>query len=198
MKKKELEKLEEINQKRKLSPEVKKIIAKKATNNFLVAIDILLLFIILMFSARNFNKEITTTIYKVCSAIMFLFTLVLFEIAYNNDDDISIVNALEMFILSIATLLTPYFYISKPNIATSIVGIYFSAYYIIKNLVIYKKEKNKYIRNKDDISEIIKKESQDEHAIKIKEEKAKEKEQEITKDEPVKRKRGRPRKVVSP
>ena len=192
MKKKDLEKLEEINKSKKLTPETKKIIAKKATNNFLVAIDILLLFIVLMFSARNFSKEITMTIYKVTSAVMFMFTLVLFEIAYNNNDDTSFVNALEMLILAIATLLTPYFFITKPNIATSIVGIYFSAYYIIKNLVIYKKEKKLFIRKQDDISEIIKKESQDKYAKKIKEKK----EQEKVQEEPVKRKRGRPKKIT--
>ena len=34
-------------------------------------------------------------------------------------------------------------------------------YYLIKILIIYKKEKNEYLNKKSDISEIIKKESQD-------------------------------------
>ena len=48
-----------------------------------------------------------------------------------------------MMVISIVTLITPYVFLQKPRVVTSIVGAYAAAYYILKNLVIYKKEKRK-------------------------------------------------------
>ncbi len=170
MKAKEIEKLDKINEEKKLSQEIKSEIAKKALNNFLIALDILLLFIILIITSRNLNKEITTMIYKISSVALFGFTLVLFEVAYKKDDDSITIHSIEMLVLSITTLLTPYIFVDRPTTFSLIVGAYFTAYYILKNLVIYKKEKNKYLRQTSDIAQIIKKESQDDLAKKQKEE----------------------------
>lgn len=170
MKAKEIEKLDKINEEKKLSQEIKNEIAKKALNNFLIALDILLLFIILIITSRNLNKEITTMIYKISSTVLLVFTLILFEVAYKKDDDSITVHSIEMLVLSITTLLTPYIFVDRPTTFTLIVGAYFTAYYILKNLVIYKKEKNKYLRQTSDIAQIIKKESQDDLAKKQKEE----------------------------
>lgn len=170
MKAKEIEKLDKINEEKKLSQAIKNEIAKKALNNFLIALDILLLFIILIVTSRNLNKEITAIIYKISSAALFVFTLVLFEVAYKKDDDSITIHSIEMLVLSITTLLTPYIFVDRPTTFSLIVGAYFTAYYILKNLVIYKKEKNKYLRQTSDIAQIIKKESQDDLAKKQKEE----------------------------
>ena len=188
MKKKELEKLEKLNKEMKLTDDVKEKISKKVLNNFLIALDILLLFIILMIAARNINKYITVLIYKASSVVLFIFTLILFETAYKKDNDEIAIHGIEMFFLSVITLLTPYIFIEKTSVVTSIVGAYFTAYYILKNLVIYKKEKNKYIREKSDISEIIKKESKD---PRIK----KQRNILLEENEVPKKKRGRPKKV---
>lgn len=186
MKKKELEKLDKLNEEKKLTKEVKEKIAKKVLNNFLIAVNILLFFIILMIIAGNLNKELTILIYKISSVILLTFTLVLFEMAYKKDKDVLWIHGIEMLILSIITLLTPYIFIDKTGVFTSIVGVYYTAYYILKNLVIYKKEKNNYLREKSDIKEIIKKESQDKLV----------QEQYIQrKDERKPKKRGRPKKV---
>lgn len=197
MKAKEIEKLDKINEEKKLSQEIKNEIAKKALNNFLIALDILLLFIILIITSRNLNKEITTMIYKISSAALFVFTLVLFEVAYKKDDDSITIHSIEMLVLSITTLLTPYIFVDRPTTFSLIVGAYFTAYYILKNLVIYKKEKNKYLRQTSDIAQIIKKESQDDLAKKQKEEMRKQNIKE-DKDEPQKatskKKVGRPKK----
>lgn len=211
MKKKQLETLEKINEERKLNKETKEYICKKALKNFLFATAILLLFIILMIIARNLEKQVATLIYKILSVCLLLSTLILFEVAYKKDSDSLAVTSIEMFFLTIITLLTPYILISKTNIYTSIVGVYFVVYYSIKNLKIYKAEKNKYINEKSDITQIIKKESQDELA-KEQLEKMKQKEEIKTKKrkpssaqktktkkdetEP-KRKRGRPKKIVN-
>lgn len=186
MKKKELEKLDKLNQEKKLTKDVKEKISKKVLNNFLIAVDILLFFIILMIIDRNLNKESTILIYKISSIILFIFTLVLFEIAYKKDNDVLGIHGIEMLVLSIITLFTPYIFIDKTSVFTSIVGAYYTAYYILKNLVIYKKEKNNYLREQSDIKEIVKKESQDKLA----------QEQFAQRKEDGKpKKRGRPKKV---
>lgn len=189
MKTKELEKLDKINEEKKLTSDIKDKIAKKALNNFLITLDILLLFIILMITARNLPRETSILIYKISSVVLFIFTLILFEIAYKKDDDEICVNGIEMLALSLITLLTPYTFIQKPNTFSLIVGVYFTIYYIIKNFIIYKKEKNKYLREKNDIMQIVKKESKDsfvkEHNEKIRTKEAKKERKKV----------GRPKKV---
>lgn len=206
MKKKELEKLDKLNEKLKLTPEVKHVILKKVLNNFLIALGILLLFIGLIIISRTLKKDTTLLIYKVCSILLFTITLFIFEWAYKKDNDNLCVYGIEMLILSIATLLTPYIFLERPNTFTLIVGDYFTVYYILKNLVVYKKEKNKYVKEQNDIKQIIKKESQDKLAQKEKKQETiqKEKKQETiqkekqeTIEEPVKKKRGRPKKVAT-
>ena len=188
MKKKELEQLEKLNEEKKLTKEVKTKIEKKVFNNFLMALDILLLFIILAVSAKFLHRMQTLILYKISSVVLFVFTLILFEVAYKKDNDEICVHGIEMFVLSVVTLLTPYIFIKRPNIFTEIVGAYFTAYYILKNLVIYKKERKKYIKGKSDITQIIKKESQDELAQEqIEKNKQPEKVKQV-------KKRGRPKK----
>lgn len=194
MKKKQLETLEKINEERKLNKEVKEKIAKKALKNFLIATGILLLFVILKLMAINLDKQLASLVFKEISIGSFVITLFLFESAYKKDNDSLAITSIEMFLLSIITLLTPYILISRTSIYTSIVGVYFIVYYCIKNLIIYRKEKNEYLNKKSDIAEIIKKESQDklaqEQLEKIKENTEKE-------ETPKKRGRGRPRKTTN-
>lgn len=190
MKKKELEKLEKLNEQKKLTPEVRENIRKKVFSNCLIALDILLLFIVLMMAARNLDKNITIIIYKISSVIFFVLTFSLFEIAYNKDNDSICINGIEMLFVSIITLLTPYIFLQRTSVVTSIVGSYIAAYYILKNLIIYRKEKNKFLREQSDIPQIIKKESKDKKA---QEEKQK---QVVQKEDAPKRKRGRPKKTV--
>lgn len=198
MKANELEKLEKIHQEKNLSKEIKEKIIKKVTSNFLIAVDILLLFIVLMFAARNLPKTTMVLIYKLASLILFVFTLVLFETAYKKDDNNVCVHGIELFFLSVTTLLMPYIFIEKTSVFTAIVGAYFTAYYILKNLVIYRTEKTKYLREVSDIAEIVKKESQDtlakEHIEKVKQEAIKEEVLVENKGNETKKKRGRPRK----
>lgn len=194
MKKKQLETLEKINQERKLNKETKEKIAKKALKNFLLATGILLLFVVLKLMAINLEKQLVSLIYKEISIGVFVVTVFLFEIAYKKDDDSLAITSIEMLFLSIATLLTPYTLISRNNIYTSIIGVYFTIYYVIKNLSLYRIEKNKYLNEKSDINEIVKKESKDklaqEQLEKIREDLEKE-------EKPKKRGRGRPRKTAN-
>lgn len=189
MKKKQLETLEKINEERKLDEKTKEKICKKVFINLLFANAVLLFFMVLRLMALNLDKNVNILIYKILSGILLATTLALFEIAYKKDSDSLAIISIEMLCLSIATLLTPYTLISKSNIWTSIMGIYFAIYYSIKNIATYRKEKSKYLKEKNDIAQIVKKESKDELAKeqleKIKQEN----------EEKPKRKRGRPKKV---
>ena len=194
MKKKQLDTLEKINEERKLSNEVKLKIAKKALKNFLLATAILLLFVILKLMAINLDKQLASLVFKEISIGLFIITLFLFESAYKKDDDSLAVTSIEMFLLSIITLLTPYILISRASVYTSIIGVYFAVYYAIKNLILYRNEKNEYLNEKSDITEIIKKESQDKLA---QEQLEKIKEDTVKEEAPKKRGRGRPRKTTT-
>ena len=175
MKKKQLETLEKINEERKLNEEIKTKIQKKALKNFWFATGILLFLAILKLISINLEKQIAILIYKIASIATLLITLIMFEIAYKKDNDSLAITSIEMFFLSIVTLLTPYIFINRPSIITLIIGVYFTIYYSIKNFIIYRKEKNGYLKEKNDITQIVKKESKDElaqeHLEKMKEEK---------------------------
>lgn len=189
MKKKQLETLEKLNEERNLNKEIKEKIAKKTLKNFLFAIAILLFFVILKFISINLEKQLVILIYRILSIVTLGITLALFEISYKKDDDNLAITSIEMFFLSILTLIAPYTLISRTNAYTSSMGIYFVIYYIIKNLIIYRKEKNLYLKEKNDIAQIIKKESKDELA--------QEQLEKIRQEKQVKpkRKRGRPKKI---
>ncbi len=187
MKKKQLETLEKINEERKLDKETKAVIYKKILKNFLFAIGILVLFITLRFMALNLDKTINILVYKILSVISLAATIILFEVAYKKDDDTLAITSIEMLFLSIALLLAPYILIIRKNVFTSMIGVYFTIYYIIKNLIIYRNKKNKYLQEKSDITQIIKKESKDEMA--------QEQLEKTKQEQKPKRKRGRPRKV---
>ena len=194
MKRKQLETFEKINEERKLSEEVKVNIEKKVLKNFLLATGILLLFVVLKLMAINLDKQLASLVFKEISIGLFVITLFLFESAYKKDDDNLAITSIEIFLLSIVTLLTPYILISRTSIYTSIIGVYFTVYYSIKNLIIYRKDKNEYLNKKNDIAEIIKKESQD----KLAQEQLEKNRQNLEKEEtPKKRGRGRPRKTAT-
>lgn len=175
MKKKQLEVLEKINEERKLNKDTKIKIQKRVLKNFLFASGILLFFIILMLIQRNLEKQVAMFIYKTASVVVFTFTLVLFEFAYKKDNDNLAITSIEFLFLSIATLLTPYTFINRQNVFSLLIGTYFTIYYLVKNFIVYRKEKNEYLKEKNDINQIVKKESKDElaqeHLEKIKLEK---------------------------
>lgn len=199
MKEKQLETLEKLNEERKLDKETKQKIQKKVLKNFLIAVGILLLWESSKFIAINLEKQIVIFVFKVVSIGMLIVTLFLFELAYKKDDDSIANTSIEMFFLSIAILLAPYVLISKPKIYTSIIDVYFMIYYATKNLYIYKNEKNEYLKEKNDITKIIKKESKDELAQEQLEKirKGQLENEQVKQEIPQKRGRGRPRKVIT-
>jgi len=188
MKKKEIEKLDKLNEEMKLTKEAKEKIAKKVLKNFLILLNILLFFVILLLVGSHLNKEQTLLVYKTISVCLYVFTLVLFEIAYKKDNDVLAIHSIEILILSLITLINQNTFLEKSNEFVIYLALFATAYYVEKNLAIYKKEKKDFLREQSDIKDIIKKESQD----KIVQEQIKKNEEEVKP-----KKRGRPKKLVN-
>lgn len=189
MRKIQLETIEKISKERRLNKETKDKINKQVFWNLILSITILIFFIVLKYISINIEKNLCLIIYKTLSTILLIITIVLFEIAYKKDGSTLItITSIETLFLAITTLIAPYFLIERNNMWNSMIGIYFTVYYIIKCFIIYKNEKNKYLKEKNDIIQIVKKESQDELA----KEQLERNKPKI--EEKPKRKRGRPKK----
>ena len=80
MKKKELEKLEKINEERMLSKEAKNEIAKKILNNSLIALNLILLFVIFIIISIVLNKEKAILTYKISSFALLFASILLFSV----------------------------------------------------------------------------------------------------------------------
>ncbi len=168
MKKNILKNIEEIKQERELPENLKKNIRDKIIANGAIGISILILVIAFMVAANFLSKNITKIIYSSCSAVLLLFSLIVVEIAYHKDSGEWALTGIEIMILSIFALFSPYIFLRLRNEYLFTIMAFTTVYYVIKIIKLYCNEKNKYLSEISDISEIIKKESQD---VKAQEEK---------------------------
>lgn len=164
MKKNILNNIEAIKKKRDLSKETKKQISKKIIANALICIGMLLLLMIYRITADFLTIEIAISMYHTSAMLILLIALAILEIAYKKDNGNSGISGLEILALAIFTLFAPYIYIKFRTNFIYKALIFITVYYISKIMIIYYKEKKQYSLNISDISNIIKKESQDEMA----------------------------------
>ena len=164
MKKNILNNVEAIKKKRDLSKETKKQISKKIIANALICIGMLLLLMIYRITADFLTIEIAISMYHTSSMLILLIALAILEIAYKKDNGNLGISGLEILALAIFTLFAPYIYIKFRTNFIYKALIFITVYYISKIMIIYCKEKKQYSLNISDISNIIKKESQDEIA----------------------------------
>lgn len=161
MKEKVLEKMEKINEGKKIDEKTKSKIKSIIFDNIIIAIDIVALFIILSISSNHIQKSVMTIICNSLSIIMLLYTIVLFELAYKKDSGKLAMHGIELLALSIITLFTSYMLLEIHTQQIFLVGVYFTIYYVVKILYLCIKEKNKHVTDVSDIKEIVKKESKD-------------------------------------
>lgn len=161
MSNKVLEKFDEINEKKKLSLEEKNIIMKKIFDNLIIATDIIAIFTILIVSSLFLEKQILKNIYYASSIVMLIFTIFVWELAYKKDDGALAICGIEMFVFSIVILFMPYLLLKLNTYPLKFINIGIMIYYIIKNFVMYHKDKMKVLNQSNDIKEIVKKESKD-------------------------------------
>lgn len=164
MKKIELENIEKIKEKRELSKEAKDKIIGRVVANSAIGIAICILIYTFKIASNLLVKEAATLVYNVYSIEILVFALILLEIAYKKDSGKWAASGMEMLVLAVFMLFSPYIYlkfnrkIMYPIIATVAI------YYIAKVITIYFMEKKQYLNDISDIQEIIKKESQDDKA----------------------------------
>lgn len=129
--------------------------------NLLKAIGIMCYFIILNFAYTRMNLDRLINDIEVFSGIFLVLGLVFLERAYKKDDGKIAISGIELLCLSMHSLsinhvITFYKYDFRLYLLTS--SYIFAIYYVLKSIVIYTKEKRKYLKDLSDISEIVKEE----------------------------------------
>lgn len=149
-----------IKEERKLPEDRKKDIYINVLRNIITAV----LLTVYFFGVNliNLYMDSDTFAYQInaFSIILLVATIVIFEKAYNKDDDRTALLGIEIMFLALVTLFLRYvttkYSLDYMVCLASLTGI-FVVYYIIKSVVTYVKEKKQYIKSLSDIKEIVKK-----------------------------------------
>lgn len=161
MKKSTIKNFEKMREKRNLSSKAKKSISKRLISNFAICLSFIALILLYYIATFYIKKDITTIIYHVISFIFLVTAIILFEIGYKKDSGKYALTGLEMLIVALFSLFSPHIYYVFNRISIIICLLVMTLYYIVKIIVIYNKEKNKALKEFDDINTIVKKESKD-------------------------------------
>jgi len=156
-----LEKIEKINEEKKLSEDSKKVILIKIFDNLIIGTAVISLFTILVLSALFLDKQTLVNIYNLSSIIMIAFAIFIFEVAYKKDSGSLAVYGIEMLVISIVILFMPYSLVKLNAFPLKIINVYVVIYYITKAIIMYSRYKSKTLLENSDIKQIVKKESKD-------------------------------------
>lgn len=156
-----VEKLEEERKSKKIPKEISQEILKKIFINLIIAIAIMGYFAILNYSYDKINQDNLVNIIEICSGVLLLICLILFEVSYKKDSGTLAITAIEFLVLTFHSLLiihiiTRYEYQFQFYILTSSYTI--ATYYVLKSIILYTKGRKEYLKGLSDISEIVKKE----------------------------------------
>ena len=77
-----VEKLEEERKNKKIPKEISQEILKKIFINLIIAIAVMVYFAILNYSYDKINQENLVNIIEICSGVLLLICLILFEVSY--------------------------------------------------------------------------------------------------------------------
>lgn len=141
--------------------EVDEKVLKNIYLNILKAILVIFYFLIVNLVYEKINDEIFKRAVQVCTMIFLLIAIYLFEKAYKKDDNKTIIEGIEILILSGFTLTIEYitnrFHFNFKSYSLSASYI-FAIYFILKSIIIYTKGRNEIAKSLSDIEEIVKKE----------------------------------------
>ena len=137
-----------------------KIIRKKIFSNILMAIGIMVYFIVINFSYIRLDEKKLINGLKLVSMLILFLSIIIFEIAYHKDSGKIAINGIEILMLAIHTL-TIWNIVNKIDISFQTYILFstyaFAIYYILKSILIYTREKRKYLKSLSDIHEIVSK-----------------------------------------
>lgn len=149
---------EQAKQQRKLPEEIEKKLNRRVFNNIIIAIVIMVYLFFINIGSLNIETVTFIKDLKVFSMLLIILTIAIFEYSYKKDNGAICINGIETLILAIITLITPYMYVivsKKFNLIVASISLLFGAYYVGKAIIIYKKGKKEYLKEANDISEIL-------------------------------------------
>lgn len=159
MNKKTLQKIEsQLQEQKKIPSDKKEVIRTEIFYNISLAIMIMGYFFLLIYQLSDKSFD-----YKICSTIMLLFTISIFEVAYKSKDlsgKIALFG-IEILGVALATLFMPYIVFEttkRYDVYFLVVPIFVVIYYSIKSIILYRIAKKQYLKSISDVKDIIKKE----------------------------------------
>lgn len=157
--KQEKEKKLDKKEKPKIPKEVSQEILKKIFRNILKAIGIMIYFVVLNLAYNKMKQERLVGDIKVFAGVFLVIGILTMEKAYKKDSGENAISAIELICLSLHTLsimhvITLFKYDFRIYLLTS--SYVFSIYYVLKAIIIYTKERKRYLNSLSDISEIVK------------------------------------------
>ena len=158
--KKEEAKLEENSkEKRNILKKIKQVMSQNVFLNLIYASIIVIYFIFFNLIEKYMKPEIFLIYIKSTSFVFLILTILIFEKAYKEDNDTIALNGIEFFVLSIFSLLILYIprVFNIDNTTYILSGSCFVLiYYMIKNILIYTRERKEELDQLSDIKEIVK------------------------------------------
>lgn len=149
----------EIEEKRKLPKNVKDEIVVKIFHTLIVAIIIILYFLTVNLFYYNFEAVQFENYMKYYALIIIIATVVMFEVGYRKNSMKFAVIGIELLACGILSLYIPYIFLHTTKmlrLSIMILPIPILGYYMIKSLVIFKKDQFHYQNNLSDIKELVK------------------------------------------
>ena len=131
---------------------------KKLFINFAILVVFVLYFYLLNHLFFYLGREKFTEIYTYISISIVFFTIIIFEIAYKKESGIITIYGLEVFLLSVNTIISITM-ISKLNITfenyINISCLCYLIYYIFKFIINYTINEREYLKSLSDIKDIV-------------------------------------------
>ena len=154
----------ELEDKRKLTKEVKDKMNKMIFINLNIAIVFMLIMIGINIAYLNISSEKFILFIKLFSILSVFSSVLTFEIAYRKESVSKMFYGIELLVFSIIIMYIPYVYLHMPQMVKQILmlaPLYFSIYYVAKSIFINRKVTREYINNLSDVKEIVKDEEND-------------------------------------
>lgn len=149
-----------VKKQKRLPKDIENILNKKVFTNIIIAISIMLYLFFVNIGSLNIETTIFIKDIKVFSIMLITLTIILFEYSYKKESGKICINGIETLVLAITSLILPYIYAIKNekfNLIVASISFLFGAYYVGKAIIIYKKERKKYLKQENDINKILEK-----------------------------------------
>ena len=160
--KKSTKMVEEITQKRKMTPIVIENLHKRIFYNCLLAIGVMLYLCLIDVVYLYAKQEIVIIAFKIFAMIGIFAAVFTWEWAYRKDNGKIAIVGIEFLIISSLILYFPQIYANldkKFCAELTFLPIFCSIYYVAKSITIYTKTQKAYQNNLSDVKEIIKEET---------------------------------------